>query len=189
MKRRSAFAIVCVAGLFVVAGTVRFEAIGPSTTSEAKTHRTAWAEIEWPFPRDPWGRGKAYTCGVADCGTKVVLYVRAKIGFCDCSRGVEDDEELERVSDIDLIGGRYQASGSGRPITVGAMTGRSRPYAITGARGSAGTALLIAFHDRCDLIVATAVMRRDRAADSELAVVQFLNSDVMQRWLEKTLGL
>jgi hypothetical protein len=69
------------------------------------------------------------------------------------------------------------------------MKGRSRPYTIASSRGSAGTALLIAFHDRCDLVVATAVMRRDRASDSERAIVQFLNGERMSRWLEKTLGL
>jgi hypothetical protein len=113
MKRRSAFAIVCAAGLFVVAGTARFDATSPASTGEAKTNDggTIWAEVDWPFPVDPWGTGKAYTCGAADCGTDIDLYLRAKLGLCDCSRGVEDDEELERVSDIDLIASRYWRPG------------------------------------------------------------------------------
>jgi hypothetical protein len=188
MKRRAAVAIVCAAALLVMGG-IRFEVIGPSSTGDARTYggRMTWAEVEWPFPRDPWGRGKAFACGAAECGAEVALYVRAKLGLCDCSRGVEDDAELERISDIDLIGDRYQPFGSGQPMAVGAMRGRSRAY-ITGSRGSAGTALLMAFHDRCDLVVATAVMK-DRAPDAERAVVAFLNSDVVRAWLERTLGL
>ena len=59
---------------------------------------------------DQWGKGKAFHCKAADCGTEVSLYVRAKIGFCNCTTGVADDEELERLSDFDLMG-----SGTARP--------------------------------------------------------------------------
>ena len=39
-----------------------------------------WSEVPWPFPMDQWGKGKAFTCKAADCGTQVTLYIRAKIG-------------------------------------------------------------------------------------------------------------
>ena len=39
-----------------------------------------------------------------DCGTAVTLYVRAKIGFCNCTTGVADDPELERIGDFELLG-------------------------------------------------------------------------------------
>src|SRR5215468_8423286 len=66
--------------------------------------RPVWTDAAWPFPIDQWGRGWAYQCKAADCGTEVNLYLRPKIGFCNCQTGVADDEELDRVSDVDLIG-------------------------------------------------------------------------------------
>ena len=53
-----------------------------------------WTEIAWPFPNDPWGKGKAFRCRAADCGAEVNVYLRAKIGFCNCTTGVADDEDL-----------------------------------------------------------------------------------------------
>ena len=41
----------------------------------------AWSEVQWPFPMDQWGKGKAYRCKPSDCGAEVIVYVRAKIGF------------------------------------------------------------------------------------------------------------
>ena len=38
------------------------------------------------------------------------------------------------------------------------MKGRSRPFSIGGARRPARTALSVGFNDRCDAIVATAVL-------------------------------
>src|ERR1051326_945557 len=64
-----------------------------------------WSEVEWPFLMDQWGKGKAFQCKAADCGTDVNLYLRAKIGFCNCTTGVSDDDELSRVGDIAIIGG------------------------------------------------------------------------------------
>ena len=65
-----------------------------------------WREIAWPFPRDGWPAGRAFRCGAALCGTEVELYVRPKIGFCNCDSGVADDDEVDRVADLDLISDR-----------------------------------------------------------------------------------
>ena len=56
------------------------------------------------------------------------LYLRAKLGFCNCTTGVADDDELDRMSDFDLVGGEVSPLGAGRPITVAWMKGRSRAY-------------------------------------------------------------
>ncbi|HWN50962.1 MAG TPA: hypothetical protein VNO18_14270 [Xanthobacteraceae bacterium] len=79
--------------------------------------RPVWTEATWPFPIDQWGEGWAFQCKAADCGIDVNLYLRPKIGFCNCQTGVADDEELDRVSDVDLVGSR-SALGPGRPIMV-----------------------------------------------------------------------
>ncbi len=92
--------------------------------------RPAWTEVQWPFPMDQWGKGKAFRCKASDCGTEVTVYVRAKIGFCNCATGVSDDEELDRISDYDLLGNKLAALGPGRPIAVAWMKGRSRAFMV-----------------------------------------------------------
>jgi hypothetical protein len=155
----------------------------------AATARPVWTEAKWPFPIDQWGTGRAFNCKLADCGTGVVLYLRAKVGFCNCATGVADDEELERVGDVDLVGSQSSTLGPGRPITVHWMKGRSRSYAVGGRVPSAKSALSLAFNDRCDAIVALAVVEGDRASAQEPAVLEFLNGDLVLRWAESTLGL
>jgi hypothetical protein len=148
----------------------------------------AWSEVQWPFPLDQWGKGKAYRCKAADCGTEVTVYVRAKIGFCNCTTGVSDDEELDRISDFDLLGNTLAPLGPGRPIAVAWMKGRSRPFTV-GAPEAGRSALSVGFNDHCDAIVATAVLGTGKPATTEPVVLEFLNSKTVVHWAEVTLGL
>ena len=71
---------------------------------------------------------------------EIVVYLRPKIGFCNCTTGVSDDAELERVADVSLFDQRYTPLADGHAIKVGTMQGRSRPYrGETRDRGSPGT--------------------------------------------------
>ena len=79
---------------------------------------------------DEWGKGKAFRCAAANCGAEISLYIRAKIGFCNCTTGVSDDDELDRLSDFNLMGDKHSVLGPGHPITVAWMKGRSRSYTI-----------------------------------------------------------
>src|SRR5262245_24506345 len=134
---------------------------------------------------DQWGKGKAFACNAADCGTEVKLFIRAKIGFCNCTTGVADDEELDRLSDFDLMGKENVTPlGNGRPITVAWMKGRSRSYTLAGA-----STLSVAFNDRCDAIVATVLLGPNRPETIEPGVLAFLNGKTVLRWAEVTLGL
>jgi hypothetical protein len=151
--------------------------------------KPAWSEAAWPFPVDQWGKGKAYRCKAADCGTEVNVYIRAKIGFCNCATGVSDDEELTRISDFDLFGNALSPLAPGREISVAWMKGRSRPFSIGGAKAAGHSALSVGFNDRCDAIVATAVLGHAEPAALEPAVIEFLNSRTVMRWAEVTLGL
>jgi hypothetical protein len=151
--------------------------------------KPAWSETPWPFPVDQWGKGKAYRCKSSDCGTEVSVYVRAKIGFCNCTTGVSDDDELDRISDYDLLGGQPVALGPGRPITIGWMNGRSRAFSVGGAQVAGPAALSVGFNDRCDAIVATAVLGRGQTAAIEPAVMEFLNSKTVLQWVGIALGL
>lgn len=177
--------LAIVAGAALALGGIA-GAVVLSRSGADRTPHPVWTETAWPFPTDQWGRGKAFRCRAADCGAEVALYLRAKIGSCNCVTGVSDDIELDRMSDFDLIG---QASplGAGRQINVGRMKGRSRVYAL--GRPAGKTAISIAFNDRCDMVVATAVASRDRPESIEPGVLAFLNSETVLRWAELTLGI
>ena len=150
--------------------------------------QAVWTEVQWPFAMDQWGKGKAFRCSAEHCGSEVTLYLRAKIGFCGCVTAL-DDEEVDRVGDLELLGRESAALGPGREIGVRWMKGRSRGYAIGGSGSGTRSALSIPFHDRCDLMVATAALAGKRPAEQEAAVLDFLNSERVVRWAEVTLGL
>src|SRR6185312_6684301 len=119
----SSFAAVAVAAMAALAGASGVRA--PAVSGEIQP---AWSETQWPFPMDEWGVGKAFACPLSGCGAKVALYVRPKIGFCNCSTGVSDDAELDRVADLALLSKDKEPRGQGRAIKVGWMAGRSRLY-------------------------------------------------------------
>jgi hypothetical protein len=187
MKR--AIAVAAIAGLGL-GGLVAFAYHAwPLSTRDrevtAPSH-PVWQEAQWPFPTDEWGKGKAFRCEAADCGVEVNLYIRAKMGFCNCTTGVSDDEELGRLADFRLIGEKPTALGTGSAIGVAWMKGRSRPYTQQRANESA---LAIAFNDRCDAVVATALVAHPRPAAVEPSVIAFLNTKTIVHWAEVTLGL
>ncbi|WP_409190361.1 hypothetical protein [Bradyrhizobium sp. RDM4] len=147
--------------------------------------RPLWTETDWPFGPDPWGKGKAFRCKADDCGGEVQLYVRAKLGFCNCATGVADDGDLEQMGDLPLIG-KATPIGAGREIIVGPMRGRSRAYRVD---GNPKVALSLAFNQRCDMVAATALVGPGAPASLEPALLAFLNSDRMLKWAEIALGL
>jgi hypothetical protein len=189
MKKGTVITVVAAFGLGALIGALAWLAIGYAKDIAVSKSRPAWTEVAWPFLLDQWGKGKAFQCKAADCGTEVNLYIRAKIGFCNCATGVADDEELERLSDFDLMGEKIANLGAGRPISVHWMKGRSRSYTIANPLRPGKSALSIAFNDRCDAIVATVVLDHDRPGALEPGVIEFLNGKTMLRWAEVTLGL
>jgi hypothetical protein len=114
---------------------------GAGDRALAAALQPSWTELPWPFPMDQWGKGKAFQCKAADCGAEVTVYIRAKIGFCNCATGVADDEELDRISDFDLMGNQLTALGPGQPITVAWMKGRSRAFSVGGAQQAGRSAV------------------------------------------------
>jgi hypothetical protein len=93
------------------------------------------------------------------------------------------------MSDFDLVGGEMSPLGAGRPIAVGSMKGRSRAYALTAGNRPGKSALSVAFNDRCDMVVATAVLPHELPAAIEPGVMAFLNSTPVLHWAEVALGL
>jgi len=191
MKRTTVIAAVVAFGLGGLVGTLAFFGLPLPDRGGAATppSHPVWAEVQWPFPIDEWGKGKAFRCTAADCGAEINLYIRAKLGFCNCTTGVSDDDELNRLSDFNLIGDKFSVLGPGHPITVAWMKGRSRPYAVVGPFRAGQSALTVAFNDHCDAIVATAVVAHDRPKAIEPSIIEFLNSKTIMHWAEVTLGL
>jgi hypothetical protein len=178
--------IATIAAFMLVGGIGGYFAAAKLPDVARGTSSPVWTETAWPFPIDQWGEGWAFECKAADCGIDVNLYLRPKIGFCNCQTGVADDPELDRVSDLDLIGSERSALGPGRPITVQWMKGRSRGYKV--GDPAAKSVLELAFNNRCDVIVAT-VLAGDKPLAQERAVLEFLNGAMMKEWAEGVLGL
>src|SRR5262245_33932403 len=131
VNKMLAFTAVVALGLGAAVAALALIASNPDDgVSALNGRRPVWTEVQWPFPTDQWGRGKAFQCEPADCGSRANLYLRAKIGFCDCTSGVASDDDLDRMSDFDLVGGEVSPLGAGRPITIGWMKGRARAYAL-----------------------------------------------------------
>ena len=135
-----------------------------------------WQEITWPFPRDGWPAGKAFRSG------EVEVYVRPKIGFCNCNAGVADDDEVDRVADLDLISQHFAPLEAGTAVRVADMAGRLRPYRLAMSDGSRHSAIGIAVSRRCDLMVAVAKGSGD-AAGVQRTALDILGSDKMSNWM------
>ena len=183
MKRMIAIAAILgfgLGGVFAVFDVYGWPRIAGNELS-APPH-PVWTETVWPFPIDEWGKGKAFRCDARDCGVTVNFYIRAKIGFCNCATGVADDAELERLSDFRLIGEKLAALGAGQTIKVAWMKGRSRPYGVLDK--AQGRVLSIGFNDRCDVIVALATLGAGDRDVLEPAVLAFLNSERVLRWVK-----
>ena len=159
--------VLVLGGLSVVAG---YEMAPPGAA--------AWREIAWPFPRDGWPAGRAFRCGSAECGGDVEVYLRPKLGFCNCDSGVADDDEVDRVADVDMISPRFVPLNAGDIVRVADMPGRIRVYDLDGHR----TAIGIAVSHRCDLMAVAAQGRGD-AARVQRATLKFLESREIGAWM------
>jgi hypothetical protein len=170
--RRSltAFAVA----MCMVAGAAGFQ--------HARSDIEGWREIAWPFPRDGWPAGRAFRCATELCGDEIEVYVRPKAGFCNCDSGVSDDEEVDRVADLDLMSERFAPLAPGGVIRIAEMPGRLRTYDLKMSDGSRRAAIGIAVSRRCDLLVAVA-QGRGEAAEVQRVALEFLASDAVTKWM------
>ena len=146
-----------------------------------------WREIAWPFPRDGWPAGRAFRCDADACGEAVELYVRPKIGFCNCDSGVADDDEVDRVADLDLLSPRFAPVKAGQVVRVAELPGRARRYDLKMTDGSQHAAVGFALSRHCDLLVAVA--QGEGSSDNvQRIAAEFLDSDSMARWITAALN-
>jgi hypothetical protein len=113
--------------------------------------------------------------------------VRPKIGFCNCDTGVADDDEVDRVADLDLMSQRFVPREAGRVIKISDMAGRARSYDLKMTDGSNHTAVGFALSHRCDLMVAVA-QGEGTAAGVQRAAVEFLGTSDMTHWMNAALN-
>ncbi len=177
LTKRSLSVGVIVVALGALSAVAAVEFVRP----QADDRGFQWQEIAWPFPRDGWPAGRAFRCATAACAD-IELYVRPKIGFCNCERGVADDDEVDRVADVDLISQVFAPIAQGEVVRFAGMAGRSRSYDLRMSDGSLHAAVGIAVSRRCDLLVAAA-RGRGEAPAMQRAVTDFLSSNAMSHWM------
>ncbi len=175
--------IACGVALCTLSGVAAVQHVRSGTAVAAGN----WHEIAWPFPRDGWPPGRAFRCDADACGQEVELYVRPKIGFCNCDTGVADDDEVDRVADLDLMSQRFVPREAGRVIKISDMAGRARSYDLKMVDGSDHTAVGFALSHRCDLMVAVA-QGEGTAAGVQRAAVEFLGTSDMTHWMNAALN-
>jgi hypothetical protein len=155
---------------------------GVAGTQHARSDIEGWREIAWPFPRDGWPAGRAFRCATELCDDEIEVYVRPKIGFCNCDSGVRDDDEVDRVADLDLMSERFAPLEPGQVIQIAGMQGRLRSYDLKMSDGSQHVAVGIAVSRRCDLLVAVA-QGKGTAIGVQRVALEFLGSSDMARWM------
>jgi hypothetical protein len=132
-----------------------FLAANLSAANVTEANPAVWTEIGWPFLLDQWGTGHAFVCLGGKCAPRDRLLIRVKSGFCNCSNGIEDDDEIDRLTDFQFLGSRVGPHGAGRPIVVAGISGRLRAFAVEAAAGGARHAVAAALARDCDAVVAT----------------------------------
>jgi hypothetical protein len=155
---------------------------GVAGDQHARSEIEGWQEIAWPFPRDGWPAGRAFRCATEFCGDEIEVYVRPKAGFCNCDSGVADDEEVDRVADLDLMSEHFVPLEPGRVIRIADMPGRLRSYDLQMSDGARHAAVGMAVSRRCDLLVAVA-RGKGNAPWVQRVALDFLASGDMVRWM------
>lgn len=180
----------CVLAAVLTAGAGAWYAVprGAAPSTKVVEGEASWREVPWPFPLDPWPAGRAFRCAGAACAPSMRLAVRPKLGFCNCTTGVADDDEIDRVSDLPVLGERYAPAGPGWPVVFGPFAGRARRYVFTDAGHRRRYALAVAASRRCDVVVALVDGEGPIGAAGEAAALRFLADAPLLAWATAAVG-
>ena len=181
------------AGLFsqCIALAVALVAAGVPAADAGDADRGAaniWRDMKWPLSFDPWPPGRAFQCSKADCGADVELYVRPKLGFCNCTVGITDDSEIDQVGDLAAIGPNFAPTNASHSIVVGDMKGLARHYRIISPAGDI-QALAIVTSKKCDVVVVTIASATALPVEVEQAALALLNSERVLPWITASVGI
>lgn len=139
--------------------------------------------IAWSLPIDPWGPGQSFACTSGACTHEVRLYARTKVGFCNCFGGVADDDEIDRIGDVDLHGEDYTATAPGAVTELGPMKGRARSFRTTLGLGATRRVVSIVVAADCKAVVATLVSDQEITPAIETSARTLLAQAPFQSWV------
>ena len=165
-------AIVAVASAAIAAA-----ALAARPGSMTRGHAPVWVETAWRVPLDNWGQGRAWQSSAG-----VTMLARTKTGFCNCFGGIANDEEIDRIGDVDLHGETFVAAGPGEVVAVGALAGRKRLFQASTRFGGTRQVLSIVAATDCKAVVATLVSDGAVTAETEAAAVVLLRGESFQHW-------
>ena len=145
-----------------------------------------WREAKWPFPRDAWPPGQAWSCVHQACTGQELFIARVKLGFCNCETGVQDDAEVDYVSDIDLVSPHFAALSSGQSMTLFGLNGRMRLYQyLQGTRPQ--FAIGMALSRKCDVLAMSIMALSSEQAARDILAFLAQSSD-LRNYLAAKLG-
>ncbi len=116
------------------------------------------------------------------------VYVRPKVGFCNCATGVSGDAEVDGVSDLDMISPDFRPLAVGEAVMAGGMAGRVRRYVLTTGDGREHMAAGFALSAKCDLIAAAVLGPAAGTGAARDAIVALLASPGVAGWIGSKLG-
>jgi hypothetical protein len=102
-----------------------------------------------------------------------------KHGFCNCFQGIADDAEVDRLTDFAFLGGPSRPLGPGRAITVGAMSGRARSFAVESAETLSRRAISLVVARNCDAVVATLISDGAGTAGADARIADLLPRTIL----------
>lgn len=193
-RRDAAIATIAAAMGLLAVGVVLVLRQDPLKEPLALDPASGWTEIAWPLSPTPWWPSKAFVCKETACGGEMTLYLRVKVGFCNCAEGIADDAELERIGDFADLSRRQEPLADGKAIVLAGLRGRSRPYRlqVLGTSGRSVGSVVTGLNSGCDAVVATGVRQldgREDTATAAAAISGFLESASVRRWTRNALGL
>jgi hypothetical protein len=113
--------------------------------------------------------------------------VRPKLGFCgNCDTGVVTDEEVDRVTDIDLLDEKFVPLKDGSRVRITDLLGRARLYRLRTKDGKERLAEGLAVSYKCDLVVAIIIGKVDDEPTRKFAHA-FLETNKVQVWVNQQL--
>ncbi len=150
--------------------------------------RPNWQEVAWPFPQDGWPAGRAFRCNAAACGGALDVYVRPKIGLCNCSVGITGDAEVDAVSDVDMLAADFTPLGPGERVEMAGMIGLARPYQLVVPTGGMVHSAGMALSHRCDLVAAASVGDAAGTPRANAAIASLISRAEIAQWLRDQMG-
>ena len=145
-----------------------------------------WRKAKWPFPRDAWPAGQAFSCHIHGCSGHELILTRVKFGFCNCEAGVRDDAEVDYVADVDLISQEFVPVRPGDLVELFGLKGRARLYHMSESQKSQ-LILGIALARTCD-VVAFSISGLTSVEQSEHMLQLISQSPDIKTYLAHILG-